>query len=69
MGYSYTRFSDIPLTDILGINNAQTVEVFYNIEVTPWLHITPDLQVLINPGGVDDRDVAVVYGLRMQMTF
>jgi porin len=45
------------------------VELFYNIEVTPWLHVTPDVQILIDAGGVDDRDVAVVYGLRMQMSF
>ena len=69
LGYFYTKWSDIPLTNALGISNSQGVELFYNIEVTPWLHITPDLQVLINPGGVDDRDVAVVYGLRMHMTF
>jgi porin len=69
LGYFYTKWSDIPLTNALGISNSQGVELFYNIEVTPWLHVTPDLQVLVNPGGVDDRDVAVVYGLRLQMTF
>jgi len=69
LGYFYTKWSDSPLTDALGINNSQGAELFHNIEVTPWLHITPDLQVLINPGGVDDRDVAVVYGLRAQMSF
>ena len=69
LGYFYTKWSDIPLTNALGISNSQGVELFYNIEVTPWLHITPDLQVLVNPGGVDDRDVAIVYGLRAQMSF
>ncbi len=69
LGYFYTKWSDISLTNALGISNSQGVELFYNIEVTPWLHITPDLQVLVNPGGVDDRDVAIVYGLRAQMSF
>ena len=42
--------------------------MFYNIEVTPWLHITPDLQVIIDPGGSSDNDPAIVYGLRAQMS-
>ncbi|MGB0717022.1 MAG: carbohydrate porin [Phycisphaerae bacterium] len=69
LGYFYTKWSDTALADALNINDSQGVELFYNIEVTPWLHITPDLQVLINPGGDADRDVALVYGLRAHMTF
>ena len=43
--------------------------MYYNIEVTPWLHVTPDLQVIVNPGGgFRDRDVAIVYGVRAQMS-
>ena len=44
-------------------------EAYYNIEVTPWLHITPDLQVIIDPAGMDDVSTAVVAGVRMQMSF
>lgn len=39
-----------------------------NFEITPWMHISPDLQVIIDPGN-NDNDVAIVYGMRMQMTF
>ena len=67
LGFFYTEWSDIPLAEALGINNSQGVELFYNIEIAPWLHITPDLQVLINPGGVSDRATAIVYGMRVQM--
>ena len=45
------------------------METYYNIEITPWLHITPDLQVIVDPGGSDRHDVAVVYGLRAQINF
>ncbi len=69
LGFFYTEWSDVPLAHALDINNAQGVELFYNIEVTPWMHITPDLQVLIDPGGVADRDVAIVGGVRVQMSF
>jgi porin len=60
------------LTDdrALPANAEQGVELFYNIEIAPWLHITPDLQVIINPGGDTGpgaREPAIVYGLRMQM--
>lgn len=68
-GYYYADFTN-DLPDALHIDGEQGVELFYNIEITPWLHITPDLQVIINPGGgFGDRDVAIVYGVRAQMTF
>jgi porin len=69
LGYFLTNWADTSITRRFGIDTAQGVEMFYNIEVFPWLHITPDLQVLIDPGGVSDRDVAVVYGLRTHMRF
>lgn len=69
VGYFHTDYSDTALAQALGVNSAQGVEMFYNFEVTPWMHITPDLQILVDPGGVSDRDVAIVYGLRMEMSF
>jgi porin len=69
LGYFYTNWSNTPLTDAFGVNNAQGIELFYNIQVTPWLQISPDLQVLIDPGGVSDRDTAIVYGLWAKMSF
>lgn len=69
VGYYYSNFSD-DLPGILRVNAEQGMEVFYNIEITPWLHITPDFQVIVDPaGGFQNRDVALVYGLRMQMSF
>ena len=44
-------------------------EWYYAIHLTPWCVVTPDLQVVTNPGGdKDDRD-AVVGGLRVRITF
>ena len=69
LGYYYVKLSD-DLPDFLNLNSEQGVELFYNIEVTPWFHLTPDVQVIVNPGGgFQDRDVAVVYGIRGQMSF
>jgi porin len=50
--------------------DAHGIELPYNVEITPWLHITPDLQVIVRPGGgFRDRETAIVYGLRMQVSF
>lgn len=49
------------------MHSEQGIECYYNIEIAPWWHITPDLQIIVNPGGSDANDVALVGGLRMQM--
>ena len=49
----------------LRFDDADGVEVFYNIEVKPWLHITPDFQFLnISDQSVNDTYVA---GIRMRI--
>jgi porin len=68
VGYFCMSISD-QLPSILNAQKEQGVELFYNIEITPWLHITPDLQVLIQPSGTPRDDVAIVYGLRTQVSF
>jgi porin len=45
----------------------RVVEVYYNVQVTPWLHISPDLQVVSNPGGDEKNGDAVVAGIRVQL--
>jgi len=68
LGYYYLNYSgDLP--SLLDIDSAQGVELFYCVEVTPWFHLTPDLQVIVDPGGNDSRDTAVVYGFRGQVSF
>ncbi len=42
-------------------------ELFYNVEVTPWLHITGDLQY-VNPAE-EQRDSDVVLGIRSNIRF
>ena len=66
-GYYYMDMSD-DLPSFLGMSSEQGVELYYNIEITPWLHITPDLQVIIDPGGGSlDEDIAIAYGIRMHI--
>ena len=75
VGYYYLALSD-DLKDTLQqvprrfrpeVGDEQGVEIYYNIAVTPWLHITPDLQIIcpVRHG----LDTAVVAGLRVRMDF
>lgn len=69
IGYYHANIGD-HILPAFELHSEQGVELFYNVEIAPWFHITPDLQVITNPGGgVGDRDVAVVYGVRTQITF
>ncbi len=43
------------------------VEMFYNIEVTPWFHLTPDFQI-IEPGRTA-VDTVYINGIRALLDF
>ena len=49
------------------IGDGQGVELFYNVAVTPWLNVTPDLQVIVPAR--ENVDTAVVAGLRAKVVF
>lgn len=69
IGYYYANFSD-QLPNILKIHSEQGVEAFYNIELRPGVRLTPDLQVIMDPGGGrGNSDTAIVASLRLQIYF
>jgi porin len=70
IGYYYLGYSDdfkevarlvVPVRDERGL------ELFYNVGVTPWCHITPDLQVITPTLGL--AETSVVLGLRTKIDF
>ncbi|MBC2714770.1 MAG: carbohydrate porin [Desulfobacteraceae bacterium] len=65
IGYYYTGVSDDTpgYPDI--ISNAEGFEFFYNFEVTPWMHITPDIQVISS--AFNDINTAIVGGVRVKI--
>jgi porin len=71
IGYYYAGFTEEidPFFELfLGpTGDGQGVELFYNIAVTPWFHLTPDLQVLVPFR--EEVDTAVVVGLRGKLDF
>jgi porin len=64
LGFAWGGLSDEAEFDA-GFERA--VEIYYNAEVTPWLHVSPDLQVVSNPGGDEDGGDAVIAGIRVQV--
>ena len=69
IGWFYNGFSGElgPIaTNQLGIGDYATgVEIYYNYAATPYLRVTPDLQV-VEPG-VTTANTALILGLRVQI--
>jgi porin len=67
IGYFYMGIADTRITSPLGFGDSQGVEAFYDIALTPWLHLTPDIQwVQPSQERIDD---AWIVGVRMFMAF
>ncbi len=47
----------------------RAAEVYYNAAAAPWLHVTPHLQWIGDPGAAEQADDALLLGLRVQMNF
>ena len=45
------------------------VEITYADQLTPWLSIQPDVQILFHPGGDREAPLALVAGLRLTLAF
>ncbi len=49
--------------------NETLYELYYAIELTPWLVLSPDFQYVNNPGADDSISHAIVGGVRVRITF
>lgn len=64
LGYYFVDLSnDLPNF----LHSEQGIEMYYNYELTPWMHITQDFQIIMDPGGHEERECALVAGVRFQM--
>jgi len=52
-----------------GSSQETVIEATYKIQVAPWGSIQPDLQYVINPGGVQGSANAFVFGVRTTIAF
>ena len=46
-----------------------TLELFYRIQVTPWMNVQPDLQYIHDPGGISSQHDAVAGTVQMVIDF
>ncbi len=70
VGYFYSGVSaDLKnlFPRLLPLDDVQGVELYYNAAITPWFHLTADLQV-VEPAN-SERDTALVLGLRGKVDF
>jgi len=85
IGYYYMDLSHVKLTGIINeefLRDEYGVEAYYNFAITPWMKLTPDIQIIrpaksklsissgpppvINKASID---TATVLGLRLQVVF
>ena len=70
IAYYYLGFSDDfknVVRPIMPVRDERGLELFYNVGVTPWCHITADLQV-ITPI-LERAETSLVLGLRAKIDF
>lgn len=53
----------------VGVGAEMVLEFTYQAQITSWLVLQPDLQYIINPGGTQDLNNALVIGARAAITF
>ena len=68
VGFAKGIFSDKASTTYTN-DYEDVVEVYYNMQVTPWLNISPSIQYVGNTAGDNATSDAVVLGIRAQMAF
>jgi porin len=61
------KYSDDGVIEALGIDDETGGEVFYNIEFTPWVHVTLDAQVA--DSAIPNVDTAFVLGAWVAVSF
>jgi carbohydrate-selective porin OprB len=60
------NFKDL-VSPVIDLRNTYGFELYYNLAINKWLHLTPDIQFIRNEFKGDD--IAVVPGVRLVMDF
>ena len=68
VGFAQGIFSDKASTTYTN-DYENALEVYYSAQISPWLIVSPNIQYITNPGGVDGVSDAVVLGVRVLMIF
>ena len=49
--------------------NINLIETYYRIQVNDNIQISPDIQLVTHPGGLEKESPAIIYGLRLRIKF
>ena len=52
-----------------GLRNQYVAELFYRMQITDYLQLTPDIQVIVDPSRNHKDDIIGVFGLRLRLDF
>lgn len=66
-GFFAPRLGDVGADYVNRSGSETVVEAFYRIQFTPWFYMQPDVQLIMNPGGMYENSVAI--GLRSVIAF
>ncbi len=67
VGIYYLKYANDGVIEALGVDDETGGEVFYNLELTPWMHVTLDAQVA--DSALPGVDTAFVLGSRVAISF
>ena len=57
----------LPPADRVFLRDTWGFEIYYNVALNSWLHLTPDMQFVMNERVGDD--IAIIPGIRLVMDF
>ena len=60
------NFKDL-VSPVIDLRDLYGFELYYNIAINKWLHLSADLQLIMNER--EDDDLAVIPGVRLVMDF
>jgi carbohydrate-selective porin OprB len=60
------NFKDL-VSPVADLRDTYGFELYYNIAINKWLHLTPDLQIVQNERERDD--IAIIPGVRLVIDF
>lgn len=67
VGYYHLGVSNVPILKTRGFGAENGIELYYNAAVTPWFHVTPDVQIL-DPSQ-QNNSIALIVGIRARLSF
>ena len=65
---AYAHFSNMPSLSFSPGQGEFVVETFYNIQLSPWLSVQPDVQFINQPSQMESLELAGAWVLTMRVS-